>query len=148
MSVLSHLFVCQENDAPQLRRLDENGNLVRNFASSNVQGIDPSNLAILVAILRSTSYDPAIEDEFDVVLEESGTDAGPWVFGFPKDFASMLSQVSEQTIPQIAHQWKQSDEIMSTDWTEDGVALRLRQLWEASKQAVEDRQILLLWMSV
>ena len=72
---------------------------------------------------------------------------GPWVFHLPDTLPTLLADLGDERIPEIAVRWAQGELSYAGAQISD-VEMGLRQLRDFSRQAVAANRPLLLWMSL
>jgi hypothetical protein len=142
MAVLTDILIASPSEAEaicrDLRHFDR-------WPCLQYKSIDPIVLSALLVALGADEDAKALTGGSRVLFRDGKE--GPSVFHLPDALPTLLANLEDEKIPEIAARWAQGD-LSYAGAQISGVEMGLRQLRDFSKQAVKANKPLLLWMCV
>lgn len=138
MGVISDFVIARHDEVNKLVQ-DINSD---DFVFKEVRGVQLGELVALFSILEGSSVSEDMYELFPLVSAKDEDD-GPWAYAIPDALVSLLSQIQDEQISEIAKAWRSNEAAALIDRTPFEVLEGyLKSLKSLSLSAVEERKCL------
>jgi len=113
------------------------------FPGVDVKGIGLIELATLHSLVGNAEFDPVL-DAFPTIAGQESED-GPWLNRLPDDFVLALAGLANDAVAKLAAEWSQTEEFQGRGWDPEDVEVRLGEIVELARRALQEAKPIHLW---
>ena len=138
MGLLADLIVASASDAQAIVASEYP---LGEYTGSNVDGLDPLQLAALHSLLAGKDFGRVLGD-YKPVAEASAR--GPWLIKFPAELIATLASIAPHNQASIAAEWVSTDQLSDAGWSVEDAETFLARLVHLAHIAAFEQKVLFL----